>query len=109
MERAREQGKVLGPPRKFTGGRVEEMRRMREECAGPGRLAADFECSPNNFAAYAPDLPGCVATGTTREELLVEIREAIEFHIESLREHGEPVPEPQTTAEVVDAGAVAAE
>ena len=63
-----------------------------------------IEKAPNNFAAYAPDLPGCVATGPTREELLVEIREAIEFHIESLREHGEPVPEPQTTAEVVDTG-----
>jgi predicted RNase H-like HicB family nuclease len=68
-----------------------------------------IEKAPNNFAAYVPDLPGCVATGPTREELLVEIREAIEFHLESLREHGEPVPEPQTTAEVVDAGAVATE
>ena len=47
MERAREQGNVLGMPRKFTGGQVEEMRRMREEGAGPGRLAADFECSPS--------------------------------------------------------------
>ena len=62
-----------------------------------------IEKSPNNFAAYVPDLPGCVATGSTREELLDEIREAIVFHIESLREHGEPVPEPQTTAAVVDA------
>ena len=68
-----------------------------------------IEKAPNNFAAYVPDLPGCVATGPTREELLEEIREAIEFHIESLKEHGEPVPDPQTTAEVVDAGALAAE
>ena len=65
-----------------------------------------IERSPNNFAAYVPDLPGCVATGSTREELLDEIREAIAFHIESLREHGEPVPEPQTTAAVVDADAL---
>ena len=65
------------------------------------------EKSPNNFAAYVPDLPGCVATGSTREELLDEIREAIALHIESLREHGEPVPEPQT-AVVVDADANAA-
>ena len=57
-----------------------------------------IERAPNNFAAYVPDLPGCIATGSTREELLDEIREAIAFHIESLREHGEPVPEPQTTA-----------
>ena len=66
-----------------------------------------IEKAPNNFAAYVPDLPGCVATGSTREELLNEIREAIAFHIESLREHGEPVPEPQTTAVVVDAEALA--
>ena len=66
-----------------------------------------IEKSPNNFAAYVPDLPGCVATGSTREELLDEIREAIVFHIESLREHGEPVPEPQSTAAVVDADALA--
>ena len=65
-----------------------------------------IERSPNNFAAYVPDLPGCVATGSTREELLDEIREAIAFHIEGLREHGEPVPEPQTTAVVVDADAL---
>ena len=50
-----------------------------------------IEKTPNNYAAYAPDLPGCVATGTTREALLEEMREAIEFHIEGLREHGEPI------------------
>ena len=60
-----------------------------------------IEKAPNNLAAYVPDLPGCVATGSTLEKLLDEIRGAIEFHIESLREHGEPVPEPQSTAEVV--------
>ena len=67
-----------------------------------------IERAPTNYAAYVPDLPGCVATGDTREELLKEIREAIEFHIESLREHGEPVPEPQSTAAVVEVGAVPA-
>lgn len=64
-----------------------------------------IEQSPRNFAAYVPDLPGCVATGATREEVVHEIREAIEFHIESLREHGDPVPEPQSTAAVVDVAA----
>lgn len=64
-----------------------------------------IERSPRNFAAYVPDLPGCVATGATREEVVREIREAIEFHIESLREHGDPVPEPQSTAAVVDVAA----
>ena len=62
--------------------------------------------SPNNYAAYVPDLPGCVATASTREELLKEIREAIEFHIEGMREDGEPVPEPQATAEVVEVAEV---
>ena len=62
-----------------------------------------IEKTPNNYAAYVPDLPGCVATAGTREELLDEIREAIQFHIEGMREDGEPVPEPQATADVVDA------
>ena len=62
-----------------------------------------IERTPNNFAAYVPDLPGCVATASSREELLKEIREAIEFHIEGMLQDGEPVPEPQATAAVVDA------
>ncbi len=65
-----------------------------------------IEQSPNNYAAYVPDLPGCVATASTREELLDEIREAIEFHIEGMRDDGEPVPEPQATAEVVEVAEV---
>ena len=67
------------------------------------------EKSPRNYAAYVPDLPGCVATGTSQEEAVREIRQAIRFHVESLREHGEPVPEPSCMATVVtvaaDAGA----
>ena len=51
-----------------------------------------IERTPNNYAAYVPDLPGCVATAGTREELLDEIREAIEFHIEGMREDGETSP-----------------
>ena len=65
-----------------------------------------IEKTPNNYAAYVPDLPGCVATATTREELLDEIREAIEFHIEGIREDGESVPEPQATADVVEVAAL---
>ncbi len=65
-----------------------------------------IEQSPNNYAAYVPDLPGCVATASTREELLDEIREAIEFHIEGMLEDGETVPEPQATAEVVEVAEV---
>lgn len=66
-----------------------------------------IERSPRNYAAYVPDLPGCVATGATRAEAVSEIREAIRFHIESLRKHGEPVPAPLCTATVVDVVAVA--
>ena len=61
-----------------------------------------IEKSPRNYAAYVPDLPGCVATGATREEVVEEIRSAIRWHVESLRAHGEPVPEPRCTADVVD-------
>ena len=61
-----------------------------------------IEKTPNNYAAYVPDLPGCVATASTREELMEEIREAIAFHIEGIREDGEPIPEPQATAETVE-------
>ncbi len=69
------------------------------------RYTIVIEKSPANYAAYAPDLPGCVATGATREEAVEEMRRAIEFHIESLREHGDPVPEPHCTATVVDVAA----
>ena len=64
-----------------------------------------IEKSPRNFSAYVPDLPGCVATGATREAVVREIRQAIEFHMDSLREHGEPVPEPQCTAAIVEVAA----
>ena len=67
-----------------------------------------IERTTDNYAAYVPDLPGCVATADTREEVLREIREAIEFHIEGMREDGESIPEPQTTAAVVDAAVTAA-
>jgi predicted RNase H-like HicB family nuclease len=49
-----------------------------------------------------PDLPGCIATGKTRDDVERHIREAIAFHLEGLRDQGEPVPEPVTWAEVVE-------
>ena len=60
-----------------------------------------IERTPRNFSAYAPDLPGCVATGATRDEVIREMRAAIAFHVESLREHREPVPVPSCSATVV--------
>ncbi len=67
-----------------------------------------IERTSNNYAAYVPDLPGCVASVGTRKAVLKEIREAIAFHIEGMREDGEPIPQPQTTAAVVDAAVTAA-
>ena len=60
-----------------------------------------IEQTPRNFSAFAPDLPGCIATGATRDEVIAEMRAAIAFHIESLREHREPVPAPRCTTAVV--------
>ena len=71
------------------------------------RYTVVIERAPGNLAAYVPDLPGCVATGGNLEELLDEIREAIEFHIESLRDHGEPIPDPLCTAAAVEVAAAA--
>jgi predicted RNase H-like HicB family nuclease len=59
------------------------------------------ERSETGFGAYVPDLPGCVAVGETREETLQLIREAIELHVGSLREAGEQIPPPTSTAESV--------
>ena len=64
-----------------------------------------IEHSPENYAPYAPDLPGCATTGATRDEVVAEMRRAIEFHIESRREHGEPAPPARCTAVVVDVAA----
>jgi predicted RNase H-like HicB family nuclease len=66
------------------------------------RYLVVVEQGPASFGAYVPDLPGCVAAGETREEVLALIREAIEFHIEGLREDGQPVPLPSSTSEIVD-------
>ena len=60
-----------------------------------------IEKAAHNYSAYVPDLPGCIATGSTREETEAEIRSAIEFHLEGIVEDGDPIPEPTTTASVV--------
>ena len=56
------------------------------------RYAIIIERADDNFSAYVPDLPGCVATGATLEETEQAIREAIEFHLDGLREDGEQIP-----------------
>ncbi len=60
-----------------------------------------IEKSETGYGAYVPDLPGCVGLATARDETIGLIREAIELHIESLREAGDEVPAPQATAETV--------
>jgi predicted RNase H-like HicB family nuclease len=66
------------------------------------RYAVVFEKAPHNWAAYVPDLPGCITTGRTVEETRQLIAEAIEFHIEGMRRRGEPVPEPTTVTDTVE-------
>lgn len=69
------------------------------------RYAVILERGETSYGAYVPDLPGCVAVGETREEALELIREAIEFHLEGLREFGEPIPEPTSSAATVEVAA----
>ena len=64
-----------------------------------------LEEGPASFGAYVPDLPGCVAAGESREEALILIREAIEFHIEGLKQSGQPIPPPSSSSEVVEIAA----
>jgi predicted RNase H-like HicB family nuclease len=66
------------------------------------RYAIVIEKAEGNFSAYVPDLPGCVATGATVEEAEAQIREAIEFHLEGMREDGLPIPQPESRVEYVD-------
>jgi predicted RNase H-like HicB family nuclease len=64
-----------------------------------------LEEGPESWGAYVPDLPGCVAVGETRQEVLGLIREAIEFHLDGMKEGGDPIPEPHSHSEVVQVDA----
>lgn len=66
------------------------------------RYAVVIEKAPSNYAAYVPDLPGCVATGATVEETESLIRDAIELHLEGLKADGTPIPPPSSHVEYVD-------
>jgi predicted RNase H-like HicB family nuclease len=67
------------------------------------RYAVVIEKAENNYSAYVPDLPGCVATGATVGEVEAEIRDAIRFHIDGLKADGMAVPAPTSFAEYVEA------
>lgn len=66
------------------------------------RYAVIVEVGENSFGAHVPDLPGCIAVADTREEVLELIQEAIQFHIEGLRQDGLSVPEPSSSVEYVE-------
>jgi predicted RNase H-like HicB family nuclease len=66
------------------------------------RYAVIVEEGEGSFGAYVPDLPGCAAVGETKAEVLQLIQEAIEFHIEGLREEGQPIPEPSSSIEYIE-------
>jgi predicted RNase H-like HicB family nuclease len=66
------------------------------------KYAVVIERAESNYSAYVPDLPGCIATGVTVEETEKEIREAIAFHLDGLREDGIPIPEPSSVCEYVE-------
>jgi predicted RNase H-like HicB family nuclease len=67
------------------------------------RYAVVIEQANGNYSAYVPDLPGCVVTGGSVKEAETEIREAIRFHIDGLKEDGLPVPQPTSIANYVKA------
>ena len=67
------------------------------------RYAIVIEKAVNNYSAYVPDLPGCVASGGNIQEVNQQIKEVIAFHLDGLREEGLPIPEPTTLCEYVEA------
>jgi predicted RNase H-like HicB family nuclease len=69
------------------------------------RYAIVIENAGPNFSAYVPDLPGCVATGANVDEVQREIREAIELHLEGMREDGDPIPQPSSSVQYVEIAA----
>ncbi len=69
------------------------------------RYAIVIEKAESNYAAYVPDLPGCVATGQTIEETEQQIREAVDLHLRGMREDGLPIPEPSSSVDYIDIAA----
>lgn len=64
-----------------------------------------IESTNTGFSAYSPDLPGCISTGRTREEVEQNMHEAIEFHLEGLQKGGYPIPEPSSASAYVEVAA----
>lgn len=66
------------------------------------RYLVVVEKGPSSYGAHVPDLPGCIAAGETKEEVLSLIREAIEFHLDGLKQDGQPIPTAASTSELVE-------
>ncbi len=69
------------------------------------KYAVVIEKGENGYGAYVPDLPGCIAAADTKEEIKKLIHETIEFHIEGLKEDGEPIPKPTSSIEFIEVAA----
>ncbi len=69
---------------------------------GTMRYAIVIERAGSNYSAYVPDLPGCAATGASQDEVEVLLREAIELHIEGMRDDRLPIPQPSSKVEYLD-------
>jgi predicted RNase H-like HicB family nuclease len=69
------------------------------------KFAVVYEKTETGFSAYAPDLPGCIAAGTTLPETQKLMHEAVEMHLEGMREDGDPIPEPKAVADYVTVSA----
>jgi len=67
------------------------------------RYAIVIESGPGNFSAYVPDLPGCITTGATHEEVRANMREAVEFHLDGLRADGAAIPKPTIAVDYIEA------
>jgi predicted RNase H-like HicB family nuclease len=78
--------------------------KVREASGSEMKYLVIIEPTSTGFSAYLPDLPGCVSTGATQEECEANMREAIEFHLDGLREEGEPVPSPASSAASIEVG-----
>ena len=72
------------------------------------RYLVVIEKGESSWGAHVPDLPGCIAAAETREEVIALIKEAINFHLEGLRKHGEPVPVPSHESEFIEANTASA-
>jgi predicted RNase H-like HicB family nuclease len=77
-----------------------QARSQREDLKN--EICRDCRRGPTSFGAHVPDLPACVAVADTKEQVLALIQEAIEFHIEGLREDGQSIPEPSSSIEYVE-------